>query len=56
MQFAVMAKRCHDRGKSGWMSLIMLIPLAGPIWALIDLGILAGQDGPNEYGPDPRAA
>ncbi len=54
-QFAVMAKRCHDRGKSGWMSLIVLIPLVGGIWALVDLGILAGQDGPNEYGPDPRA-
>jgi uncharacterized membrane protein YhaH (DUF805 family) len=51
-----MAKRCHDRGKSGWMSLIALIPLAGAIWALVDLGILAGQLGPNEYGPDPRAA
>jgi uncharacterized membrane protein YhaH (DUF805 family) len=56
MNFAVMVKRCHDRGKSGWMSLISLIPLVGAIWWLIDLGILAGQDGPNEYGPDPRAA
>lgn len=56
MNFAVMVKRCHDRGKTGWMSLISGIPLIGAIWWLVDLGILAGQEGPNEYGPDPRAA
>jgi uncharacterized membrane protein YhaH (DUF805 family) len=52
---AVAVKRCHDRGKSGWWVLISFIPLVGFVWWLIDLGILEGQAGPNEYGPDPRA-
>ncbi len=49
-------KRCHDRGKSGWWMLLSLIPIAGFIWWLIDLGIMEGQEGPNKYGADPRAA
>ena len=28
--FAVGAKRCHDRGRSGWFQLIWLIPVVGP--------------------------
>ncbi len=51
--FAVAAKRCHDRGKSGWWSLLLLIPLVGLIWAIIDLGILEGTEGENTYGPNP---
>lgn len=50
---AVYAKRWHDRGKSGWWSLIMLIPIIGPIWLLVECGILEGNRGPNQYGPDP---
>jgi uncharacterized membrane protein YhaH (DUF805 family) len=53
--FAVLIKRCHDRGKSGWWSLLALIPLIGLIWVVIDLGILEGSKGPNQYGPDPLA-
>ena len=30
--------------------------LAVGIWYLIDLGILKGTEGPNQYGPDPLAA
>ena len=48
-------KRWHDRGKSGWWVLIALIPLVGPIWAIIETGFLPGTSGPNEYGPDPLA-
>lgn len=50
---ALYTKRWHDRGKSGWWTLIILIPLIGGIWALIELGILRGTVGPNQYGPDP---
>ena len=50
MILAVSAKRWHDRGKSGWWSLIMLIPMVGPIWALIELGFLKGDYGYNRYG------
>jgi uncharacterized membrane protein YhaH (DUF805 family) len=50
---AVMAKRYHDRGKSAWWILIAFIPIVGPIWQLIELGLLRGTDGANDYGPDP---
>ncbi len=50
---AVHAKRWHDRNKSGWWSLVMLIPMVGVIWLIVELGILRGTDGENRYGPDP---
>lgn len=50
---AVQIKRWHDRNKSGWWVLISLIPLIGPIWAIIETGFLPGTPGPNDYGPDP---
>ena len=53
---AVSVKRCHDRGKSGWWCLLLLIPFVGAVWAVIDLGLLTGTDGANTYGPDPLAA
>ncbi|MBC8037260.1 MAG: DUF805 domain-containing protein [Rhizobiales bacterium] len=53
---AIYTKRWHDRGKSGWWTLIILIPLIGAIWALVEMGFLRGTDGPNEYGNDPLAS
>lgn len=50
---AVAVKRCHDRGKSGWWCLLMLIPIVGGIWWLVDLGILEGEEGENRWGPNP---
>jgi uncharacterized membrane protein YhaH (DUF805 family) len=50
---AVMAKRYHDRDKSAWWILIGLIPIVGGIWQLIELGLLKGSEGTNDYGPDP---
>ncbi len=49
-------KRCHDRDKSGWWCLLLFIPVVGLIWAIVDLGILQGTEGPNRYGPDPVRA
>lgn len=43
---AVGVRRMHDVGKSGWFLLI-------PIYNLI-LAITNGDEGPNEYGPDPK--
>jgi len=54
--FAIGCKRCHDRGRSGWFQLIVLIPLVGQIWLFIELGLLKGDEGENIYGPDPLAA
>lgn len=51
--FAIQAKRWHDRNKSGWWSLISLVPFVGPIWALVECGCLRGTRGPNYYGSDP---
>ncbi|MGI9665923.1 MAG: DUF805 domain-containing protein [Acidimicrobiia bacterium] len=53
---ALSIKRWHDRGKTGWWVLIGLVPIIGGLWALIETGILAGDEGPNEYGPDPLAS
>lgn len=50
---ALATKRWHDRDKSGWWTLIVLIPVAGGIWFLIECGILRGTMGPNRFGPDP---
>jgi uncharacterized membrane protein YhaH (DUF805 family) len=50
---AVQAKRWHDRDKSALWILINLIPIAGPIWALIENGFIQGTPGENRYGPDP---
>jgi len=49
----VYIKRWHDRDKSGWWMLIVLIPLVGNIWFLVELGFLPGTPGPNRFGPPP---
>ena len=52
---AVSIRRLHDVGKSGWFLLFVLIPLFG--WAyLLYLYVQPGTDGPNQHGPDPKAA
>ncbi|MFM8747834.1 MAG: DUF805 domain-containing protein [Aestuariivirga sp.] len=50
------AKRWHDRDKSGWWTLISLVPVIGGLWMLIECGFLRGTEGPNRFGPDPLAA
>ncbi|MCX6047595.1 MAG: DUF805 domain-containing protein [Chloroflexi bacterium] len=47
---AIAIKRWHDRDKSGWWILIVLIPIIGWLWALIEEGFLAGTPGPNRFG------
>lgn len=50
---AVYAKRWHDCSKSGWMSLVMLIPVIGALWLLGYLGFVRSKGGKNQYGTDP---
>jgi len=50
---AVSAKRWHDHNKSAWWVLIQLIPGIGALWAIVELGCLRGNLGPNRFGPDP---
>lgn len=50
---AVMAKRWHDRDRSGWWVLVLLLPVVGWLWALVVNGSLRGTVGPNRHGADP---
>ena len=44
-------RRLHDRGMSGWIQLIIIIPLAFIV--LFVLWALKGNEGDNKYGPSP---
>lgn len=68
----VLSKRLHDRGRSGWLAAIVLVAMVavwpGPmglfdflfslviVWAIVELGALAGEQGANRYGPNPLKA
>ena len=50
---AVAVRRLHDQDRSGWLLLLVLIPILG--WfALLVLMCLDGTPGPNRFGPDPK--
>ncbi|MDE2383885.1 MAG: DUF805 domain-containing protein [Alphaproteobacteria bacterium] len=51
---ALAIKRLHDRNRSGWFYLLMLVPLVN-IWVAIEILFLRGTEGANTYGPDPLA-
>jgi len=45
-------KRAHDRNRSGWFTLLLLVPIVS-MWPFIELGFLKGNDEGNRYGePD----
>ncbi len=45
-------KRAHDRNKTGWFILLMLVPIVS-FWPLIELWFIKGTNRPNNYGnPD----
>ena len=50
----LMIRRWHDLGKSGWFSLLLLVPLVNFVVGLY-LWVKKGDDGPNRYGEDPLA-
>jgi uncharacterized membrane protein YhaH (DUF805 family) len=45
-----MARRLHDLGKSGWICLVVFIPVINVI-AVTSLLIARGDDCDNPYGP-----
>jgi len=50
---AVGVRRLHDVGKSGWMFLVILIPLVGVIWLLV-LFLKDSQLEDNKWGRNPK--
>jgi uncharacterized membrane protein YhaH (DUF805 family) len=50
---AVIVRRLHDQDKSGWWALLGLVPIANLV--LLVFMFLDGTNGPNQYGPDPKA-
>lgn len=65
----VLSKRLHDRGRTGWLAAVVLVALVAVwpapagffdflfalavIWAIVELGVLPGEQGANRYGPNP---
>lgn len=50
---AVLIRRLHDVGKSGWFFFVALIPMVGGIWLIITLA-KDGDPGSNAYGENPK--
>lgn len=48
---ALMVRRTHDWGKTGWLNLLVIIPIVGFIWTIIN-GCIGSTPGPNQYGGD----
>jgi uncharacterized membrane protein YhaH (DUF805 family) len=52
---AVLWRRLHDTGRSGWYALLNLIPLVGAIVLIVFLA-QDSQPVENKYGPNPKGA
>jgi len=52
---AILIKRSHDPGRSGWFILLFLVPFLN-FWPLIELLFVRGTIGSNRFGPDPVPA
>jgi len=50
---AVVVRRLHDVGKSGWFILVRFIPLIGSIWLFVVL-VTEGEHNRNQYGHNPK--
>ena len=51
--YAVAARRLHDRGMTGWLQLLMFVPVGNLV--LLVLLALPGNEGDNQHGADPKA-
>ncbi|MGW9437039.1 DUF805 domain-containing protein [Streptomyces sp. NPDC055607] len=50
---AVAVRRLHDTGRSGWMLLLVLVPIVGAI-VFIVFAVTEGDRHPNAHGPNPK--
>ena len=48
-------QRLHDRGRSAAWLLVVLIPIVGPLWLVVELALRGGTPDENPYGRDPPA-
>jgi len=55
MHVSTSVRRHHDLGNSGWNVLWVLFPVIGALIDIIMSGFVPGQEGPNKYGPSPKA-
>jgi uncharacterized membrane protein YhaH (DUF805 family) len=51
---AISIQRLHDIGRTGLSLFILLIPVFGPVWLVLQLA-RRGVEGPNRFGGDPAA-
>lgn len=51
-ELALVVKRLHDRGLTGWLAGMVFVPLIG-ILPFFVIGLMPSQPGPNAYGPAP---
>jgi uncharacterized membrane protein YhaH (DUF805 family) len=49
---AVSARRLHDTGRSGWWTLLWIIPIVG--WIILIVWWAQDSQGENKYGPSPK--
>ena len=52
---AVLVRRLHDTGKTGWWALVGFIPLVGSIVLLV-FTVTDSSPGENKYGTSPKAS
>ncbi|MER5640908.1 DUF805 domain-containing protein [Kitasatospora sp. NPDC002227] len=50
---ALVVRRLHDTGRSGWWVLIGVVPFVGGLVLLV-FTLLEGHPGENEFGPNPK--
>lgn len=50
--FCCSVRRLHDKDKSGWNLLWILVPLFGVLYVLFLL-VMPGTEGENRFGPNP---
>ena len=48
---AVLIRRLHDTGRTGWWVLLAFIPFGGLV--ILIFAVIQGDRGDNRYGPDP---
>jgi len=53
---AVTTRRLHDTGKSGWLLLLVFVPLVNLVAGIVIFVFccMDSQPGPNQYGPNPK--